>query len=307
MIEAIKNTNLYNSLGLNKNLSQAYIFYSNDKILNNNIALLFAKSLLCENKTACGHCDFCKQFDNLSNPDLMIINQDSIKVEDANKIISKLATKPISNKYKIFVILNAENMNETAQNKLLKSFEEPNENNIFILSASKIDKVLPTILSRLKKIYVPKLEFDDKLILRPFLLKQGVDISPILNLDLNLTETINMVSDKNYINTFETIKQVLTELKSSQDIPIVVSKMKDFDKDLFFPMLQDIFLNCLNKTNKYDEKLTTFIKVNYSPIAISKIVEIIENAYKKQTSNVNFSYLVDLVLFNILKEKYLCK
>ena len=32
-----------------------------------------------------------------------------------------------------------------------------------------------------------------------------------------------------------------------------------------------------------------------------------EDAYKKQMSNVNFGYILDNLLFNILKEKFLCK
>ena len=33
----------------------------------------------------------------------------------------------------------------------------------------------------------------------------------------------------------------------------------------------------------------------------------IENSYKKQMSNVNLGYIIDNLLFNILKEKFLCK
>ena len=48
------------------------------------IALNFAKSILCENNSACNNCFGCKQFDSNSHPDLTIINQDSIKVEDVS-------------------------------------------------------------------------------------------------------------------------------------------------------------------------------------------------------------------------------
>ena len=32
----------------------------------------------------------------------------------------------------------------------------------------------------------------------------------------------------------------------------------------------------------------------------------IEESYIKQMSNVNFGYILDILLFNILKEKFLC-
>ena len=162
VIKNIKHTSVYKSLNLKKGEFHAYLFYSTDKELNNNVALCFAKSLICENLNACEICDACKQFESSSHPDVFIINQNTVKVEDANKIINKLNTKPISADVKVFVVLNAENINEIAQNKLLKSLEEPNSQNIFIFTSIKTDKLLPTVLSRLKKLYVPKLSSEDK-------------------------------------------------------------------------------------------------------------------------------------------------
>ena len=105
MLNCIKETTLYKELNLGQNLSHAYLLYSADRELNNNIALTFAKSLVCERGVACGSCPKCQQFESQSHPDVTIIDQDSIKVDDVNKIISKLSTLPLDNKYKIFVIL----------------------------------------------------------------------------------------------------------------------------------------------------------------------------------------------------------
>ena len=132
MIDSIKQTSVYKSLNLHKGEFHAYLFYSIDKELNNNIALNFAKQLICEKGNICNSCNACKQFNSHSHPDFVLLDQTSIKVEDANKIIAKLNTMPISSDLKVFVILNAENINEIAQNKLLKSLEEPNSQNVFI-------------------------------------------------------------------------------------------------------------------------------------------------------------------------------
>ena len=45
VIESIKATTSYKSLKLNTNFVHAYFFYSSDKELNNNVAMLFAKNL----------------------------------------------------------------------------------------------------------------------------------------------------------------------------------------------------------------------------------------------------------------------
>ena len=58
---------------------------------------------------------------------------------------------------------------------------------------------------------------------------------------------------------------------------------------------------------KYDKELVAFVKLNYSEKAIIRIIKLIEDAYKKQSSNVQLSYIIDNLLFNILKEKFLCK
>lgn len=305
VIDCIKNTSVYKSFNLSN--MQAYLFYSNDKELNNNVALTLAKFLMCNNQSACSDCNACKQFDSLSHPDLIILDQPTIKVEDANNIISKLNTMPISARHKVFVVLNAENINEIAQNKLLKSIEEPTSSAIFIFTTTKTDKLLPTILSRFNKIYVPKLSDNDKIDIAKELKTKGIDIFKYINKDLNLTEMLNFTTNENYSNTLNAIYNLFLNLKTTQDIPSVATNLKDFDKSLFLPLLQDIFLNCVNGGNKFEKSITDLITSSFSPKAIAKCLPLIEDAYKKQLSNVNFSYILDNLLFNILKEKFLCR
>ncbi|MBE5741579.1 MAG: hypothetical protein E7351_03540 [Clostridiales bacterium] len=307
MIETIKDTSVYAALNLSHHLYHAYLLYSADKELNNNIALAFAKQIVCEKGTICGKCFGCKQFVSHSHPDVIIVNQDSIKVEDASKIINQLSTKPISSQYKVFVILNAENINEIAQNKLLKSLEEPNSSTIFILTSSKTDKLLPTIMSRLHKVYVPKLDKADIIEISQELKGQNINISKYFNTDMTLSDMINFETNKNYIQTLNTIHKIFIDLKSSQDIPRVSSSVRDIDKALFFPLMQSLFISCINTDGKFSDEQTAIIKQIFSKKALIKCLPHIEDAYKKQMSNVNFTYILDNLLFNILKEKFLCK
>ena len=293
---------------LNSDIKHAYLLYSNDDLLNNNIAYTFARSLICEKKNACGHCSSCEQFNAGSHPDVYIFNDAQFKVDDANTIIQKLNTLPIYSNKKVFVIMNAENMNEASQNKLLKSFEEPNESDIFILTCTKLDKILPTVLSRMKKIYIPTLTFEDKLIISNELKTKSLDISKYINSDLNLTEMINLVSNPDYQQLLSTFENMIRTLNSSADIPNVVSKLVDVDKLMFLKVFEDVFISSIkDKQAKFDDNLINFIKNNYSKKAIAKCIPLIEDAYKKLMANVNFTYVIDNLLFNILKEKYLCK
>jgi DNA polymerase-3 subunit delta' len=74
--------------------------------------------------------------------------QGLIRVVDAENLIKKVAVKPYTAKYKVFIIWMIEKMNNETANKLLKILEEPPEDTKFILIAEKTDMILPTILSR---------------------------------------------------------------------------------------------------------------------------------------------------------------
>ncbi len=307
MIQSVQNTELFKSLNLSKTKHHAYLFFSLDRELNNNVAKVFAMSLLCSNSTGCGVCDSCKQFNNSSHMDACELDQPSIKVEDVNNIIDQLSTLPISNEHKVFVILNAENINEIAQNKLLKSLEEPNPKNIFIFSTSKIDKILPTILSRMHKINLPKIGAQDLIVLQDELFAQGVNTNKYLNSNLNLTEILNFECNDNHKKTLQAIKYIFENLQTTADIPKICSSLPEFDKNLFLPILEKVFMSCINREQGYDEYLSALIKKNYPTKAIINSLSLIELAHRKQVSNVNLSYILDNLLFDILKEKFLCK
>lgn len=302
MLESIKTTNIYNSLSLQKKFSHAYLFYSNDDILNNEIALTFARSIICKNHNSCGCCDACLQFVNNSHPDVFLINNKSIKVEDVSRMLDKMSTLPVSANYKVFILLNAENINERAQNKMLKSLEEPNSKNIFIMTSSKLDKILPTILSRLNKVHIPNLNSKDKLLITEELKKQNFDLTPYQNFE-TLTEMFKFVEGKT-LTTMHVITKIFDNLNTTADIPEIVSSINDIDKDIFFPLMQEMFLSVVQNSNKFDKKDIASIALRFTPNVIIKCLTLIDDAYKKFKANVNFLYILDNLLFNMLKEKF---
>ena len=300
---SLKNTKIYNNLNLGKH--HAYLFYSSDALHNEAVALTYAKSLVCETGNICGDCNACKQFDNRSHPDANIIKQPSVKVEDVAKIVNQLLTKPIYSQNKIFVLLDADTINEIAQNKLLKSLEEPTPSSIFILTTNKTDKLLPTVLSRLNKVFIPTPDEEDKKIIASEFQKDGIDISNYPTNDISLTEAVNLANNEVYSATIDSIFNLLLSISTTADIPRAVSGIEVIDKNIFFSCMQDIFLTILTGKKKYGGRLEQLKKL-YSNNAIAHIVPLIDEAYKKQMSNVNFNFILDNLLFDILKERYLC-
>lgn len=75
-----------------------------------------------------------------------------INVAEANNIISRLSVVSSQGGYRVIVIWLAEMMNQEAANKLLKILEEPPSQTVFILTADRPERLLPTILSRTQRI-----------------------------------------------------------------------------------------------------------------------------------------------------------
>lgn len=89
---------------------------------------------------------------------LELSSNKSIKVEDLNLLIEKSSNRAIESDFKFFLIVGASNMTPEAQNKLLKTLEEPNANQFFFLCVPSRFLVLQTICSRCNVVELEPLE-----------------------------------------------------------------------------------------------------------------------------------------------------
>ncbi|SER02944.1 DNA polymerase-3 subunit delta' [Lachnospiraceae bacterium NE2001] len=135
-------------------VSHAYIIAGEEGSGRYTLAEAFAKTLQCEEggSEACGHCKSCKQAETDNHPDIITITHDKDTVLSVDlirtQVVDTMGIKPYSSKYKIYIIRDAEMMNEEAQNALLKTIEEPPEYGIIILITKQLERLLPTIQSR---------------------------------------------------------------------------------------------------------------------------------------------------------------
>ena len=137
-----------NSAISNGNISHAYIFEGDYTVDKTGFAMSFVKSVLCPNG-GCGQCAVCRKIDSGNYEDLFIISpENSVKDEDIEKLQENLKNKPFAGSRNIAVIENADTMTRWAQNRLLKTLEEPSFGTVIILLADNIENFLPTILSR---------------------------------------------------------------------------------------------------------------------------------------------------------------
>ena len=137
------------------NHSHAYIFSGENGSGKMMLAEAFATMLQCENpgEDACGECHSCKQALTRNHPDINYVTREegksSLGVDVIrDQIVKDVDIAPYNNKYKIYIVDEAERMNDQAQNALLKTIEEPPEYAIIILLTANHNAFLQTILSR---------------------------------------------------------------------------------------------------------------------------------------------------------------
>ncbi|MGQ9804598.1 MAG: DNA polymerase III subunit [Chlorobiales bacterium] len=83
-----------------------------------------------------------------------------ILTKQVELLIDKSVFKPSGGKTRVFILSQAERMNQESANKLLKLLEEPPRYVLFILISSRPEQLLPTIVSRCQPIRFASLSTD---------------------------------------------------------------------------------------------------------------------------------------------------
>jgi DNA polymerase-3 subunit delta' len=151
-----------------KKIPNALLFSGKENTKRKEAAFLFAKGCNCLNGTSlgCNDCRACRKIDSQSHPDMLCVNLQKgkkiISISQIRELGSAIASRPNEARFRMVLILNADRMNPQAQNALLKMLEEPPEKTFFILIVNTMSLLLPTIISRCRKIRFKPLT--DKLI-----------------------------------------------------------------------------------------------------------------------------------------------
>lgn len=137
-----------------KRIPHAYLFYGMKGIGKRTTALVFAKAMNClegENVSdACDKCLSCRKTDHRNHPDVTIVEAGGqfIRIGEIRDLQNQMKFKPLEGGKRIFIFVDADKMNITAANALLKTLEEPSPSNILILITSRPYQLPLTILSR---------------------------------------------------------------------------------------------------------------------------------------------------------------
>lgn len=124
----------------------------------------------------CGDCPSCKKVLTGNHPDLEVVcrnpapeldprglgSRDEITVAQIREgVIPALSLKAVEDGGRSVVIQSAEDLNEQAQNALLKTLEEPPEGSLLVLVTAREEGLLDTIRSRCQEIRLQPLDADE--------------------------------------------------------------------------------------------------------------------------------------------------
>ena len=139
----------------------ALLFVGAEGLGKKQLALAFAKALLCFAHTGTDHCEACRLMNladgNLSHPDFLLVQRQQdektgrykdISKEQIADLISKSAFAPTMSATKVCIIEDVDRMSVVAANSFLKLLEEPPAGWVMVLLATDENKLLATIMSR---------------------------------------------------------------------------------------------------------------------------------------------------------------
>ncbi len=187
-------------------LSHAYLFTGQPGTGKRALALAFAMTLNCEGESPpgqtwpdvpCGLCPSCSRIRRGAHPDVVEANLETqaaaqaeaggrksgpakdLKIDAIRDLLSGVGLRAHSARWKVYIIGDAERLNDEASNCMLKTLEEPPAGTILVLLADDETAVLPTILSRC--FLVPLRPLLRELVADSLVLMRGVEREEALN------------------------------------------------------------------------------------------------------------------------------
>lgn len=242
---------------------------------------------------------------------ISIPKANDIRISSIRQIKREIYMTGRTGKKKVFIISNCDMMNPQSANSILKILEEPPKDSILILTTSKINSLLPTIIGRCQKIKFNNLSGQQILdyIKSNYGNVKDSEAGFLAELSDGSITKCNDILGRNYLElrnkVLDLLSAVLTNqyLKSGNDIDFIVGK-KDKERVRQFLILLSVwFRDILSKTYGNDDLIINKDKADRISKFVSnfdsenyKIINLIEEAIRDIDSNV----FLDLMLYNLM-------
>ncbi len=136
----------------------AYLFEGPTGVGKRSAAVGLAMALNCEapdpRARACGTCESCRRIAGGLHPDVMTFAPDGTQIlmEQAQEIVALGQRRPHEGRARVVIVDDADRMNASASNCLLKTLEEPSSGTHLVLVTPAPERLLATIRSRTQRV-----------------------------------------------------------------------------------------------------------------------------------------------------------
>ncbi|MBQ9790442.1 MAG: hypothetical protein IJW24_02485 [Clostridia bacterium] len=253
------------------------------------------------------------------HPDVKVFGvQKKFTADDASEIVSDVLVLPFEGESKVYIIANAEAMNEESQNKLLKTLEEPPHSSYFIMAARTEKTLLQTVISRSKKVLVEEpTESEIEALLGWAGHKgEGAKVASICSAG-DASKALKMVESNSFVKLYDNVLEMFRTMNSSRDILRFIQKFsgRDFVIGDFLTIVESIAMDLVYIISHADKLLLNrhrlselkVIASGFSPSALSKILKECFDFRESLYYNVNMTPALDGFLLKFVEVKVKCK
>ena len=238
------------------------------------------------------------------------ISVDDIRTQLNNDIV----IKPYSSKYKIYIVDEAEKMNQQAQNALLKTIEEPPSYAVIMLLTTNADSFLQTIRSRcitlnmksvkdevikaylMNEKHIPDYQADISAAFAQGIVGKAVKLASSDEFNELKESALSLIKRLDDIDLYElgaAVKQIAEyKLKVQDYFDLIMVWYRDV---LYMKATNDVN-GLIFKDEVYDIKKQA---AKHSYQGIEAILEALEKAKIRINANVNFDLVIELLLMTI--------
>ena len=315
LVSMLKKRNAYASFAadVDKGLSHAYLFICDDSSVRSEFLPLVAKRIFC--RTACGECRICRLIEEGNYFDVSVFDGAEMKVKDINELTETAQIKPVEGDKKVYIINNADKLTAQAQNKLLKTYEEPPAYLTIILAAADENNVLPTIKSRAKKLYFDALTSDEivSLLIDEGTGEREAKVAAAVSSG-SLDKAEKFLSNENYANLYDScFRMFLTLTSSSQIVDWLYDETFNKDNinmtlDFMEIILSDVMIIQSGSTSPLKNSGRDFdlreIANKFNAQSAAMSLYAINEGRKKLNFNVSSVSVAEKILFDILEARY---
>lgn len=252
----------------------------------------------------------CKKFHSMNHPDFSVVSPEKgvIKIDQIRSLSKELTYPPYESSKRVVVLEDVHTMRREAGNSLLKTLEEPPDNNVLILTAESSRETLATLNSRCQVVPFSQLTAEDT---TTILVKQGVEPEEaglLARLSEGSPGLAMLYNQKGMVTLWKQIIKTVSDksVDSDKDVGVILQlaeKMTELKENLppllglLRLWLRDELLTGHNETNTSGNSGHQL--KSWSSSEVFAKLDAIDRAETELSRNCNRSLVCEVLLFKL--------